>query len=546
MTCYNLSRLLALSVIFGAMAAAFIVQGARDFKEKVSLMLKQEPENPKCFAEDKKDFMCFWEEDEEKAGPVDRYSFTYTYQYGNSSRCPLSVLPAAKGKRLFSCHLNRTQMFVEMDIKVQRDGTLIHNRSLLIELVFLLDPPANVTVSSTGQQGQLNVSWVPPSLRYMDDSMMYEVSYATADSDPAQVEVVRASAQTILRGLKPGTTYKVRVRVKLDGLSYNGYWSAWSDQVSMETLPAEFDILIMSLTLIIILVLIGLAFTSFLSHRRFLVKKIWPTIPTPDSKFKDLFSVYGGDFQGWMAQANGRHCLTPAFFNPEEGLSPLEVLSELHLCPVLPSPPVPHKTSRPLTTGRKEDKDEMKRLQEREPLERGDSGLTERWRATPNDHWLMDRLQALRENPVPGSHSSLLESQDSYVTLAANSRRQEEHLDDICEETFPLEVFFASRQQVLRESHSDLGSTQQSSGSGRLSSQSSFEYPNQTWMPKGPSYIYMAVADSGVSMDYSPMSRVDDTPGNCGKVVIYANEYENEIPAHRRPLQLERHPVHDD
>lgn len=51
----------------------------------------------------------------------------------------------------------------------------------------LLDPPANVTVSSTGQQGQLNVSWVPPPLKYMDDSMMYEVSYTTADSDVGQV-----------------------------------------------------------------------------------------------------------------------------------------------------------------------------------------------------------------------------------------------------------------------------------------------------------------------------------------------------------------------
>lgn len=30
---------------------------------------------------------------------------------------------------------------------------------------------------------------------------------------------------------------------------------------------------------------------------RFLTKKIWPTIPTPDRKFQGLFSVYGGDFQ---------------------------------------------------------------------------------------------------------------------------------------------------------------------------------------------------------------------------------------------------------
>lgn len=239
--------------------------------------------------------------------------------------------------------------------------------------------------------------------------------------------------------------------------------------------------------------------------------------------------------QEWLGHTSGGLWLTPAFFNPEECPSPLEVLSELSLCPSLPPPPLPPKTSRALTTGRRED---MKKGLD----ERGDSALTEGWRATPHDHWLMDRLRALQQNPVPSSQSSLLESQDAYVTLNANNHSEEEHLDDILEEELPLEVLFSSRKTALCESHSDLGSVQQSSGSGRLSSQSSFEYPNHVWMSKGPLYTYMAVADSGVSMDYSPMSRLDD----IGKLVIYANDYKNEIPAHRRPFLPRQHPLHDD
>lgn len=228
----------------------------------------------------------------------------------------------------------------------------------------------------------------------------------------------------------------------------------------------------------------------------------------------------------------------PTFLYSEEYPSPLEVLSELSLCPPPPSPPLPPKVSR---SDRKVNNDVKRGLNDREPAETGNSAGTEGWRSAPHDHWLMDRLRALHQHPVPCSQSSLLESQDTYVTLTANNHSVDEHLDDTLEETLPLEVLFASRKTLRCESHSDLGSGQQSSGSGRLSSQSSFEYPNHAWTSKGPGYTYMAVADSGVSMDYSPMSRVDD----IGKVVIYANEYKNEIPAHRRPFLPRQHSVHD-
>uniref|UniRef100_A0A8C6KJA4 Erythropoietin receptor n=1 Tax=Nothobranchius furzeri TaxID=105023 RepID=A0A8C6KJA4_NOTFU len=492
-----------------------------------SMLLAAEPENPKCFAEGRKAFTCFWEEDEERAGPVEQYSFTYAYQNENGSRCPLTVAPAAGGKKLFVCHLDRIQMFVQLDIQVHRESVMIHNRSLLVELVFLLDPPENVTVSSTGHQGQLNVSWVPPPLKYMDDSMIYEVMYAKEGDPAGQVEVARACSELILRGLQAATRYRVEVRVRLDGITYSGYWSAWSDPVWMETLPADLDPLIVSLTFIITFILFLLCLIVLLSHHRFFIKKVWPTIPVPDSKFQGLFTVYGGDLQEWLRQTSGGLWVTSALLYSEERPSPVEVLSELNLCRSLASPPLPPKACNAST-----------QRDERELSNGSDSAQTDEWRATQQQHWLMERLRETR----PGMGSSLLESQDTYVTLSTNNHSEEDHVDDTLEEALPLEMHVASRKTPLSEFHSDLGSGQQSSGSGRLSSQSSFEYPSQGWTPKGPGYTYMAVADSGVSMDYSPMSRVDD----LGKVALYANEYKNEIPPHRRPFLTRQYHVHDD
>lgn len=162
--------------------------------------------------------------------------------------------------------------------------------------------------------------------------------------------------------------------------------------------------------------------------------------------------------------------------------------------------------------------------------------LTDGWQESPNSHWLMEQLRTFQKYPEVLSHSSLLESQETYVTLNQNSQhaRGEMQSVDSFEESTPLQVLFASKGSSLTAaSDSDIGSLPQSSGSGRLSSQSSLEYSNNTWPPKGPGYTYMAVADSGVSMDYSPMSfsRITD----MGNGTTYANEYKNYIPGHKQP-----------
>lgn len=204
-----------------------------------------------------------------------------------------------------------------------------------------------------------------------------------------------------------------------------------------------------------------------------------------------------------MSQNSGSIWARSVHMYTEELPSPLEVLSEVSLSPL----------------------DERKLVRDED--QRSDSGLTE------PPHWLMEQLRALQENPDTLSRSTLLQSHDTYITLNHSSGGQRE--DEVFEETLPLQTLFTSAgTSSLNASHSDLGSLRQSSGSGRLSSQSSFEDPNPPWPLKGPGYAYMAVADSGVSMDYSPMSssRIIE----IGKRGFYANEYKNEIFGYKWPF----------
>ncbi|KAK7940178.1 hypothetical protein WMY93_003504 [Mugilogobius chulae] len=520
MTYDYLRGLWAVHVLVCTIGGAHVVQGARDFEKKVSILLHEEPENPKCFAEGMKDLTCFWEKDK-KASSVDQYSFLYKYQNERSSKCPLKTLHLTSGRKLYVCHLNQTLMFEQMDIQVNYNGSTIHNRSLLIDRNFLLDPPTNLTVRNTAQPGQVDVSWVPPRLKYMDDSMMYEIIYTPMDGHIGQVEVAHASSELVLRDLEPATTYKIQVRVKMDDVSYSGYWSAWSDPVFIEMPPADLDPLIISLSVIISFIFLVLSLTMLVSHRRYLMKKVWPIIPTPENKFQGLFTIYGGDFQEWLGHTNGDLWQSPNLFYSEECSSPLEVLSELPVNPLLQCPPLPPK-------GRKVTQNVKTEVDTGQPLLREDSTQSEDWTTKSHDRWLMERLQALQHHPLPYSQ----ETQDTYVTLSHNNNSKDED-DDNPVEDLPLEVLFTSRKES--ESHSDLGS-----GSGQLSSQSSYEYSNQDWANKPPGYTYMAVADSGVSMDYSPMNRLED----IGKVPVFTHEYKNDISL-RRAFLTRQHHVHD-
>ncbi|XP_052409369.1 erythropoietin receptor-like [Carassius gibelio] len=509
-----------LKIVF-VLCLAFVSIGGQHFESKVAQLLRDESEDIKCFVE-VKDLTCFWEE--ERNSLPDQYTFTYSYENKNKDCVVSSLSLLASNKTVFFCKLPKTPFFTTLDVQVSRDRRMLYSRSLNAENFMFLDPPRNLTVLSSGKEGQLNVSWLPPLLKYMDDSMIYEVRYAEEGSNMGKVEVIKVSTMLVLLGLQSDTRYKVWVRVKPDGVAYKGYWSAWTEPVLGVTQPSELDPLIMLLVLFIGLILCLLSMTVILSHQKFLLKKLWPDIPTPERKFPGLFTVYKGDFKEWMSQNNSSMWGRSVHVFTEELPSPLEVLSEVSLSS--------HGTSQ------REERKPVEEDEEKES-ERSDSGLPDRWREPPQAHWLMEQLRTLQENPQPLSQSLLPQSHDTYVTLNQNSQGDGvREVDDVFEETLPLQTLFATAgTPSLNTSHSDLGSLQQSSGSGRLSSQSSFEYPNNTWPPKGPGYTYMAVADSGVSMDYSPMS--SSRIVELGRHRMYTNDYKNEIFLHKWPLSGE-------
>ncbi|XP_049666540.1 erythropoietin receptor [Accipiter gentilis] len=180
----------------------------------------------------------------------------------------------------------------------------LHHRTLFIDQVVLLGPPENVSVGPGGARGQLCVRWQPPPSPYLESSLAYELALHAPGLPPRTVGVGAGRREQRVGALRGSTHYSVRVRARPDGLSYNGYWSPWSQPATAVT-PPDVDPVTLGLSCLLALLLLGLGLLGLLGHRRLLQEKLWPPVPGPEREFEGLFSAYGGNFQLWLCQGVG-------------------------------------------------------------------------------------------------------------------------------------------------------------------------------------------------------------------------------------------------
>ncbi|XP_030401991.1 erythropoietin receptor isoform X2 [Gopherus evgoodei] len=439
--------------------------------EKSALLLAEEPLDPKCFTRCLEDLTCFWESSSPPSAT--EYGFFYVVEGDAPQRCNVSVARTPWNSTRFSCIFppQDTPSFTPLHVGAfaGNSSNVIHARTIMINQVVLLDPPSNLTARAPESPGQLAVSWQPPGLRYLESSLRYEVAFAPEGAERQTVDIPDGHTECLILNLRGRTRYTLAVRVRPDGVSYSGYWSAWSAPVTVLT-PHDLDPLILSLSLILVLIVVLLALFALLTHRRFLKKKLWPVIPSPEHKFEGLFTLYKGNFQLWLGQRNAYPwwSMNPGYL--EEQPTTLEVLSEGRESKVEgPVPPLPPKAQGLVLPTHPE-----------LPVE-------------PQDDYLV-----LDEQLMPcslGEDSLLLpEAQSSAGSESPHAMEQE------------LGPPGATPEPVPEEG---------------VSSSSSFEYTvfdpsSELLAPCGHQrplkYSYLLVSDSGISTDYNPLGTSTHQP----------------------------------
>ncbi|XP_036749072.2 thrombopoietin receptor [Manis pentadactyla] len=168
--------------------------------------------------------------------------------------------------------------------------------------------------------GQLELEWQHSS-SWASQETCYQLRYTGEGHQDWKVLEPPLGAQGETLELRPRSRYRLQLRARLHGPTYQGPWSAWSDPVRVETASETAWIsLVTSLLLVLALsVLLGLLLLrwQFPAHYRSLRHALWPSLP-------DLHRVLGQYLTDATALSPPKTTVSDAYEEVEPSL--LEIL----------------------------------------------------------------------------------------------------------------------------------------------------------------------------------------------------------------------------
>ncbi|XP_069444985.1 thrombopoietin receptor isoform X5 [Ovis canadensis] len=181
--------------------------------------------------------------------------------------------------------------------------------------------------------GQLELEWQHPSA-WAAQETCYQLRYTGEGHQDWKVLEPPLGAQGETLELRPRSRYRVQLRARLHGPTFQGPWSSWSDPVRVETASETVWIFLVTALLLVLGVsaLLGLLLLrwQFPEHYRSLRHALWPSLP-------DLHRVLGQYLRDTAALSPPKAAVSDVYEEVEPSL--LEILprssekAPLPLCP---------------------------------------------------------------------------------------------------------------------------------------------------------------------------------------------------------------------
>ncbi|KAL2772724.1 thrombopoietin receptor precursor [Daubentonia madagascariensis] len=293
-----------------------------------------------CFTLDLKNVTCQWQQQDHGSSqgffyhsrvrccPRDRYPIWEKCEEEEKTN------PGSQTPQFSRCHFkSRNDSVIHILVEVTTAQGAVHSYLgspfWIHQAVFIPTPNLHWREVSSGQ---LELEWQHPS-SWAAQETCYQLRYTGEGHQDWKVLEPPLGARGGTLELRPRSRYRLQLRARLNGPTYQGPWSAWSDPARVETTSETAWISLVTALLLVLglSALLGLLLLrwQFPAHYRRLRHALWPSLP-------DLHRVLGQYLRDTAALSPPKATVSDTYEEVEPSL--LEILpksperSPLPLC----------------------------------------------------------------------------------------------------------------------------------------------------------------------------------------------------------------------
>ncbi|XP_043941342.1 thrombopoietin receptor isoform X2 [Protopterus annectens] len=248
--------------------------------------------NLHCFTADLKYVICTWNSSKEME-PYNFYSLYYQTSDNTWSQCQQQNY-TMEGDTISHCCLFYVQNQGKNTVTVKLTAPLFEKTFYKepFQMENIVRPYTPEILYSNHTHGKLTLQWKAP-IKELEDHLHYQIRYSMDNSSEWQLLQIQQSVTQKTLDMVPSKTYVIQVRAKPNGNKYNGFWSSWSDSISLTDMSISDGISGLSVVMIVvagslILVLTALSRCYFPFLFRKIKEKIWPPVPDLDKVLEGI------------------------------------------------------------------------------------------------------------------------------------------------------------------------------------------------------------------------------------------------------------------
>lgn len=178
------------------------------------------------------------------------------------------------------------------------------------------EPPRQLQAQTEG--GRLCLNWDPPLLM-ISQYLMYKIQYQLHGDNGWKIFTVSSSKTSTCLDVQQGSEYTMQVKARPDGSNYSGFWSDWSEPLTVH-LPSGKEwifIVCVPLTLLIIALAVIYLFSRYFSKVK---QTLWPSVPNLNKMLESILTDINGSH--WEPTFSIKQCEDDPY------TSVVEILSE--------------------------------------------------------------------------------------------------------------------------------------------------------------------------------------------------------------------------